>query len=190
MLSPKPLASGSNVTGIGPAGPLIVTVALAKFAPGKENDQRFERFGRFWYGTKPAGGHATPLGVAGRAFCGPKTWTALAGRGGMLPPVVSPVAIDARGGCRSQRRWPTAVLLAPKSSMYRSIASTPLRAERDVGVGGAGRAVAGEAQPRHRRLVRQRIVGGHHERGGLDLRRLRTRQELQRPASRPARGSS
>src|SRR4029453_6588610 len=45
VLSPKPSISGSLVTGIAPAGPLIVTVALLKLAPGYDSDQRFESAG-------------------------------------------------------------------------------------------------------------------------------------------------
>ena len=51
VLSPNPVASGSRVTGTGPEGPTIVTVAFAKSAPGKDSDQRFDIDGRFWYGT-------------------------------------------------------------------------------------------------------------------------------------------
>src|SRR4030095_7012775 len=41
-LSTDPCIGVSLVTGIAPAGPLIVTVALLKLAPGYDSDQRFE----------------------------------------------------------------------------------------------------------------------------------------------------
>ncbi len=48
VLSPNPAASGSSVAAIGPDGPCTDTVAAAKLAPGKENDQRLDMAGRFW----------------------------------------------------------------------------------------------------------------------------------------------
>ena len=66
-----------------------------------------------------------PFGVAGRLVEGPKTNTAFAGRGGALPPAMSPVAIAARGGKRIHRRCPAALFPVPGSSMNRSTASTP-----------------------------------------------------------------
>src|SRR5512143_1255986 len=104
----------------------MVTVALLKLALGYENDQRFDVAGRFWYGTKPAGGQAMPFGVAGRDVVGPNTNSEFAGRGGTTPPAMSPVAIAARGGNSIQRRCPAAALPAPGSDMYRSMARGPL----------------------------------------------------------------
>ena len=47
VLSPKPFARGSLVTGIAPPGPLIATEALEKSAEGNDSDQRLDLLGRF-----------------------------------------------------------------------------------------------------------------------------------------------